>query len=324
MKNSLYLLLPIFIAAACNKSQNQPKASGVFEAQEIIISAETAGKILTLDINEGDELKAGTLVGGIDCENVSLQKAQVAASIEALAAKQNSAGPQVQILRETLNAQQKQLGVQNQQLSVLEKEQQRIENLVKAEAVPSKQLDDINGQIAILKRQIEATQSQLGITKQQIKSQEAQVAIGNRAIMSEQKPLQEKMAQMDNMIGKCGILNPTNGTVLTKYAEANEMTAPGKALYKIADLTTMTLRAYVSGSQLGELKLNQQVKVSIDNGESAMKTLNGTLVWIADKAEFTPKTIQTKDERANLVYAIKIKVKNDGYIKLGMYGEIAW
>lgn len=207
-------------------------------------------------------------------------------------------------------------------MRLLERERKRVDNLVKAEAVPSKQLDDVEGQIDILKKQIETTESQLTVFNQQIKSQIQQVSIQNRGVLSERKPLQERIAQMDDQLRRCNITNPFEGTVLVKYAAADEITAMGKPLYKIADLSTLTLRAYITGDQLAKVKLNQVVKVFVDNGKDDYKEVNGTVTWISGKAEFTPKTIQTKDERANLVYATKIKVKNDGYLKIGMYGEV--
>ncbi|WP_315821896.1 HlyD family secretion protein [Paraflavitalea speifideaquila] len=160
------------------------------------------------------------------------------------------------------------------------------------------------------------------VTQQQINVQRSNVGTQNRSILSEGKPLEKRIAQLDDQLKRSGVANPINGTVITKYAEAGEMTATGKALYKIADLSTMTLRAYITGTQLSQVKLNQPVKVLIDNGAKEYREYNGVITWISDKAEFTPKTIQTKEERANLVYAVKIKVKNDGYIKIGMYGEV--
>jgi HlyD family secretion protein len=148
------------------------------------------------------------------------------------------------------------------------------------------------------------------------------IATQNRIILSEGKPLEKRVAQLDDQLKKANIINPVNGTVITKYAEAGEMTSSGKALYKIADLSTMTLRAYITGTQLSQVKLGQTVKVLVDDGADKYKEIPGNITWISDKAEFTPKTIQTKDERANLVYAIKVKVKNDGYLKIGMYGEV--
>lgn len=316
---SLFLLLGF---AGCKSSDQDFDASGVFEADEVIISSESVGKILRFDVEEGSELKAGQVIGSVDCKNLSLQKAQVEASISALGQKTNDAAPQTQIVREQLISQQRQIATQREQLRILERERKRIDNLVKAEAVPAKQLDDIEGQIDILKKQIEATESQVSVLNQQIKSQQQQVSIQNRGVLSERKPLEERIAQVDDQLQRCTITNPIDGTVLVKYAAAEEVTATGKALYKIANLSTLTLRAYITGDQLGKVKLNQPVKVFVDNGKDAYKEVSGTVTWIASKAEFTPKTIQTKDERANLVYAAKIKVKNDGYLKIGMYGEI--
>lgn len=307
---------------SCNKDNNDFDATGVFDATEVIVSAETAGQILSLDIEEGSQLTAGQNVGLIDCENLDLQKAQLEASLDAISAKRNSAGPQVEVLKTQLNTQEKTLAAQREQLQVLEREQGRVENLVKADAVPTKQLDDVNGQVAVLTKQIAAAESQLAIIRQQMKAQQEQIAIANRAVMSETKPMEERIAQVQNMMDKCSIINPLNGTVLIKYAEANEVAAPGKALYKLADMTELKLRAYITNDQLAKLKLGQAVTVLIDNGEGGYRDLPGTVEWISDKAEFTPKTIQTKDERSNLVYATKIAVKNDGYLKLGMYGEV--
>ncbi len=322
MKRAYFSLFLLISLAACQSTDQEFDASGVFEADEVVISSEATGKILQLNIEEGAALKAGQTIGSVDCKNLSLQKAQIQASIEALGQKTNDATPQTQILREQLNTQQRQIATQREQMRLLERERKRLENLVKAEAVPSKQLDDVEGQIEILKKQIETTESQLAVLNQQIKSQQQQVSIQNRGVLSERKPLEERVAQFNDQLQRCTITNPVEGTVLVKYATTNEMTAMGKPLYKIANLSTLTLRAYITGDQLSKVKLNQAVKVFVDNGADAYKEVSGTVTWIASKAEFTPKTIQTKDERANLVYATKIKVKNDGYLKIGMYGEV--
>ena len=315
---SLYLILIL----SCKSNKDSFDASGVFEAEEIIVSAESTGKILCINVNEGDNLKAGQELGLIDCTNLSLQKSQVEASLKALNLKQNEASPQVQIYNSQMEGQRAALATQKQQMAVLEKEHKRAQNLVKAEAAPIKQLDDVEGQIEVLKKQMEVTQSQMGVISQQISSVKSQTSIQNRGIMSESEPLKARLAQFDDQIGRCKIINPVEGTVLVKYTEAQEVTSMGKPLYKLANLDIMTLRAYVSGSQLSNIKLDQEVNVYIDNGKDSYKELKGTISWISSQAEFTPKTIQTKDERANLVYAIKIKVKNDGYVKIGMYGEV--
>ncbi len=169
-------------------------------------------------------------------------------------------------------------------------------------------LDDVNAQLELLNRQYKATKSSLSITKESLRN--------------ETYPLQVQIEQIEDQIMKSKIVNPINGTVLTRYAKQSEITSNGKALYKIADLSEMTLRAYINGDQLGQVKLDQKVKVFVDKGDGKQKEMNGSIYWVSSKAEFTPKTIQTKDERANLVYAVKIKVQNDGYLKIGMYGEV--
>jgi HlyD family secretion protein len=308
MKKIYFLSILAFVTASCNNSKNQFDASGNFEASEVIVSSETGGKILTLTVKEGDTASANTIVGTIDAANIHLQKEQIEASVSALSEKTADASANVQLLRE-------QLAVQQSQLNNLQYEQKRVDNLVKQDAATSKQLDDINAQIDVVKKQ-------MNVTRQQINVQLNNTSQQNRTILSERKPLQKRAEQLQDQLKRANIVNPINGTVLTKYTEAGEITSPGKALYKIADLSTMKLRAYVSGAQLSQIKLGQQVKVYIDKGKNEYTELPGTISWISDKAEFTPKTIQTKEERANLVYAIKVDVKNNGYVKIGMYGEV--
>lgn len=302
------ILCAATLLTACNGNKVTYDASGSFEVDEVVVSAELTGKLLTFDLNEGDSIAKGKVIGTIDAQNLSLQKDQVQASIQALREKTADLTPQVKLLQD-------QLVVQQSQLDRLQREKQRTENLLKQDAATGKQLDDLNAEIDMLKKQMD-------VTRQQINVQRSNVGTQNRSILSEGKPLEKRVAQLDDQLKRADITNPINGTVITKYAEAGEMTATGKALYKIADLSTMTLRAYITGTQLSQVKLNQPVKVLIDNGAHAYREYPGVITWISDKAEFTPKTIQTKEERANLVYAIKIKVKNDGYIKIGMYGEV--
>ncbi len=301
-------LILITILAACSSNKNKFDASGTFEAEEVIVSAELSGKILSLQVEEGSTLAKDSIVGAIDAINVSLQKEQVEASIASLKEKTSDVSPQVKLLQDQLN-------VQQTRLNNLQNEKKRIENLLKEDAATGKQLDDIN-------YQIESVQKEMSVTKQQINVQRSATATQNRGILSEGKPLSKNVALFEEQLSKSKIVNPVNGTVLSKYMEAGEIATAGKALYKIADLSTITLRAYISGSQLSQVKLGQQVKVLVDDGKDKYKEFPGTISWIADKAEFTPKTIQTKDERANLVYAIKVEVKNDGYMKIGMYGEV--
>ena len=310
MKRRLQFLTAIssLILLSCNGEDNKFDATGTFEADEVIVSSELSGKILRFDVEEGQSFSKDSIVGIVDAENISLQKEQMEASIQALSEKTADVTPQVKLL-------ENQLAVQQSQLNNLLHEKTRIENLLKEDAATGKQLDDINAQVDVAKKNI-------NVTQQQINVQRNNVATQNRSILSEGKPLEKRVEQLDDQLKKANIINPVNGTVITKYVEAGEITSPGKALYKIADLSTMTLRAYITGTQLPQVKLNQVVKVLVDDGKDKYKELSGTITWISDKAEFTPKTIQTKDERANLVYAMKVKVKNDGFLKIGMYGEV--
>lgn len=294
MQKSFIIAAIALTLTACSGKKSQYDASGTFEAVETIISAEATGTLKEFSIEEGQELKAGQVIGYIDSVQLYLKKKQLQAQINAVLSKRPDVGAQIASFQE--------------QLKQAEHEQQRITNLLKADAATQKQLDDANAQIAIIKKQIEAQESSLGIT--------------SRSINEESSPLSIQIAQLNDQLSKCKIVNEVNGTVLTKYAEVNEMAVNGKALYKIADLSTIILRAYVTGGQLPGLKIDQPVTVLVDAPHDTYKDYQGTIQWISSKAEFTPKTIQTKDERANLVYAVKIRVKNDGFIKIGMYGEV--
>lgn len=326
MKSTITFVIPflVILFTACGNKNNKYDATGTFETDEIIVSAEANGKILRLDIEEGATLTRDSVVGNIDPSAIELQKEQATSSVEALAQKTNDPAPQINILESQMATQRKQIAVQEEQLKTLIKEQQRFKNLVDADASPIKQLDDITGQVNVQRQQIDASKSQLAVLQSQINSQRQAVAIQNRNIMSEKNPMQKRVAQIDDQLNKTRIINPISGTVLTKYADAGEYTTIGKAIYKIADLTTMKLRAYITGNQMAQVKLNQPVKVFVDDGKGKYRELPGTITWISDKAEFTPKTIQTKEERANLVYAIKVNVKNDGFLKIGMYGEVVF
>ncbi|NBB27817.1 HlyD family secretion protein [Cellulophaga sp. BC115SP] len=307
-KQFIFISLVSTLIFSCKKNEQTSDATGTFEATETIISSEVAGKILQLNLEEGDTLALAQKVGNIDVANLQLQEAQIEASIKSLPQKFNDASAQIKVL-------ENQIAVQKEQLHIQQREFQRLTNLVKSEAVPSKQLDDMEGAIALTKKQISVLESQ-------ISAQKTQVTIQNRSINSELSPLEKRADQVTDQIKRGEIINPVRGTVLTKYAEQYEMTAPGKALYKVADLSEMILKVYVSGNQLTKVQLNQPVKVLIDKAEGQSDTLQGKVYWIASKAEFTPKTIQTKEERANLVYAVKIRVKNTGALKIGMYGEV--
>ncbi|MBN8674724.1 MAG: HlyD family efflux transporter periplasmic adaptor subunit [Chitinophagales bacterium] len=300
--------LILLLLSSCKNGNGKFDATGTFEADEVIVSSELSGKILNFSVEEGQTIPKDSIVAVVDAANISLQKEQVEANILALSEKTADVSPQVRLL-------ENQLAVQQSLLNNLLHEQARIQSLLKQDAATGKQLDDITSQVDVAKKN-------MAVTQQQISVQRSNVATQNRGILSEGKPLEKRVAQLDDQLKRATILNPVNGTVITKYAEQGEITAAGKALYKIADLSTMTLRAYITGTQISQVKLGQAVKVLVDDGADKYKELTGTVTWIADKAEFTPKTIQTKEERANLVYAIKVKVKNDGYLKIGMYGEI--
>jgi len=282
------------LLTACNDNKASFDASGSFEAEETIISSEATGTIKQFSIEEGQIVEAGQEIGYIDSLQLYLKKKQLEAQVTAILGKKPNIPVQLSALQE--------------QLKTTEKERTRVANLVKGDAATPKQLDDINAQIEVLKKQIEAQQSTLSISSE--------------GLSKDIVPLQVQVEQLNDQLAKCKIINPANGTVLAKYAEANEMTTIGKPLYKIADLSNIILRAYITSNQLTKVKLNQKVKVLTDNGKGGYKETEGTVTWINDKAEFTPKTIQTKDERANMVYAVKIKVKNDGSYRVGMYGEI--
>lgn len=296
LQKAKMFLLPALslILFECGNGNGKFDASGTFESEEIIISAEAMGKIVQFNVEEGARLTQNQVVGVIDTLQLYLKKKQLEASVKAILSKQPDVAAQLAAIQE--------------QIKTAETERRRIENLVKSNAAATKQLDDVNAQIDLLNKQFNATKSSLMVTKQ--------------GLQSETYPLQIQIEQINDQLNKSKIINPVEGTVLTRFTKQNEVTTTGKALYKIADLSTMTLRAYVNGDQLEQIKLRQKVKVYVDKGEGDQKEMQGEIYWVSSKAEFTPKTIQTKDERANLVYAIKVKVINDGYLKIGMYGEI--
>lgn len=292
MKNIIWLL-PVFLIA-CQAEQNGFDASGTFEAREIIVSAENTGKLLELTVEEGMPMEANVIAARIDSTQLVLKKQQLQAQIQAILSRQPDQSTQLAAIQE--------------QIRTAEFEKSRLKNLVAGGAATQKQLDDINAQLSILEKQLEAQRSTLSKT--------------SSSIYADVLPLSIQIAQIDDQLNKCLVLNPIKGTVLTTYAEQGEMAMAGKPIYKIADLENMLLRAYISGDQLPGLKLGQNVQVRIDSGNKDYKTYEGKIQWIANEAEFTPKTIQTKDERAHLVYAIRISVPNDGNLKIGMYGEV--
>lgn len=294
MKTSIYILAATIVTCACSSDDNAYDASGTFEAVETIVSAEASGTIEKLDIEEGQQLKRGTTIGYIDSTQLYLKKKQLEAQIGAVLSRKPNMSAQLAALLE--------------ELQHAEREQRRISNLLQSDAATKKQLDDASAQVNIIKRKISAQESTLGIT--------------TASLVEETLPLRVQIEQLEDQLAKCRIINAVDGTVLAKYVEAYETATTGKPLYKVADLSTVILRAYITGNQFTQAKLNQKVTVLVDDENGEYKQYPGTVQWISNKAEFTPKTIQTKDERANLVYAVKIGVKNDGFLKIGMYGEV--
>lgn len=316
------ILSLILYLSACTSTEKSYDASGSFEAIERTISAEATGKIVSLNLEEGQLLKAGDTIGQIDITNLQLQAEQIESSINAIGKKTNDANPQIDIYKSQILTHQGQISTIKQQIEVLDKEINRFQNLVTAQAAPQKQLDDLMGQKSVLLKQLEVAQSQVVVLEAQINSAKRNVNIQNRSILSEVEPNEKRLEIINKQINDGSIISDYPGTVTTKLAYDGEFTAMGKPLYKIADLTDIILRAYISGDQLAQIKINDIVTVLTDDGSGGSKEKEGKVTWISNKGEFTPKTIQTKNERANMVYAIKIKVVNDGSYKIGMYGEV--
>lgn len=288
-----YTLLLLPTLHSCTGNGEKADAYGNFEAVELIISSEANGKLLSFQLEEGDDIEANRAIGYVDTIQLHLNKKQLQASISAIESKTQNVHVQIEVL-------------ENQKKNLI-REKIRVENLLAASAATTKQYDDIVGQLDVVDKQIAATKSQLNTA--------------NRGLLAEISPIEAKIEQIEDQIKKSVIINPTSGTVLSKFAYENEITAYGKPLYKIADLSNITLRAYVAGNQLSDLKIGQNVKVNIDQ-QDGMKELSGRVTWISSNAEFTPKVIQTKEERVNLVYAFKVLVNNNGELKIGMPGEI--
>ena len=301
------LITALAALIACNHKNNFD-ASGNFIADEVIVSAQQNGQLISYNVQEGQTLTEGQKVGQINTEVLQLQKQQVEATIATLKNKTLNPDDQAALIRSQYEVQKAQLEQQQHELS-------RIKQLVAGGAATQKQLDDLTAAVSQLQKQLAVTQNQLKASLTNINTQ-------NNSILSQEVPLQKNAEAVQAQINQGEIINPTTGTVLVNYALKGEIQTYGKPLYKIANTDTLTLKAYITGNQLPQVKLGQAVTVHTDAAEGEQHTYKGEITYIASKAEFTPKTIQTKDERANLVYAIKVKVKNDGYIKIGMYGEV--
>ena len=280
--------------SACGNGTPKYDATGTFETTEVLVSAEASGKLLYFNIEEGTVLKAGQEVGVVDTVQLYLKKLQLEANIKSVEEQRPD------IL--------KQVAATKEQITAAERERNRVANLLKVGAANQKQLDDADDQLEVLRKQLVAQNSTLSNSHQSLTWQSSSVGI--------------QVAQVEDQLKKCYITSPITGTVLAKYAEAGELTAVGTPLFKIADTQQMYLRAYITSEQLSQVKLGQKVTVFSDYGTDEHKQYPGVVTWISDTSEFTPKTILTKNERANLVYAVKIAVKNEGYLKIGMYGGV--
>lgn len=295
MKNTIYLaiFMALFISS-CTNHENANDASGVFEAIEVIVSSETNGKIMQFQISEGEEVAKNQEIGMIDSTQLHLSKLLLLANKEAIL----SGKPDV---KSQVDATQK-------EIDRLLQDKKRIEKLLAGDVATQKQLDDVNAQINILNARLIAQKKSLHTSVD--------------AINQNSHVVDAQIAQIKDQMSKCKISSPIDGVVLVKYAEEGELTGIGKPLFKVADLSEMILRAYITADQLEYISLGQEVEVSAEYGQEGIKKYQGIVNWISGKAEFTPKTIQTQDERANLVYAVKIRVPNDGFIKIGMYGGV--
>ncbi len=290
MKHTILLILVAALFSACNNNDEKSDAFGNFEADPVIVSSESTGKILQLNIEKGQTIEKGAVAALIDTIQINLKLKQIEAQKAAIIAKRQSIQAQVEVF-ET-------------QIKTLQVNRQRIEKMLKDGASTQKQLDDITGQINVLERQIESTRTQF------------------TSVNKELEVLDTQQASTADLLERCTVTTPANGTILETYVEQGELATPGKPLFKIVNLEKLTLKVYVSGAQLPAVKIGQTVDVLIDKTETENQTLQGKVAWISSEAEFTPKIIQTKTERVKLVYAVKVSVKNDGTLKIGMPGEI--
>ena len=291
MKKYISIATLAIVLSSCGGNKSKSDAYGNFETDETIVSSEVSGKILSLSVDEGAILKVGQKVATIDSVQLYLKREQLQAQKSISASKREQVQASIDVL--------------NQQLANAQKERVRMQNLVKESAAPANQLDDIDYSISVIQKQIASSKTQFSTINAEIASIDAQ------------------MAQTIDQLKKSYIENPTGGTVIEKYVEAGEIVTPGKAIYKIADMSSMYLRAYISGDKVGEVVIGKAVKVLIDNASGGVDTLQGAVSWVSSQSEFTPKIIQTRDERVNLVYAFKVKVANDkGVLKSGMPGEV--
>ncbi len=289
MKTNLLILIASVILTGCSNNRDEADAFGTFEATEVIVSAETSGRILRFDVSEGTEIEKDAEIALIDTTLFHLQEAEINAGMKSIRTRVNTIDSQNEILK--------------QQIANLNVNITRIENMLKDDAATKKQYDDLTGQVAVLEKQIAANNTQ------------------KSSVAAELSVYESKKATLDEQMTRSCVKSPIKGTIIEKYSEAGELTAPGRPLVKIADLSVMKLKVYVSGAQLGSIKIGQECTVRVDEGEKGDRSFTANISYISGKAEFTPKIIQTKEERVTLVYAVTIEVKNDGTMKSGMPGE---
>lgn len=320
--NMLSLFCAAVMTVSCGDKEKSYDATGTFEATEVTISAKATGELKQFDATEGQTVERDHLIGQIDTYQLTQKKQQLASSRTQLAANKRQLGSS----RQATNSQQldleKQVASIRQQIANARRERQRFAELVKDGAVARKQLDDIDYQIQVLERQLEATSDQIRSANASLTEQGAGIAAQMEGIDAQMEGIDAQQRQLDDQIANADITAPISGTIIEKYVERGEFVSVGKPLLKVADTDHLFIRAYLTSSQLQQVKVGQKVTVFADYGDGAKKAYEGQVTWISDHSEFTPKTIVTDDERADLVYAVKIAVQNDGYIKIGMYGEV--
>ena len=292
MKKIQLFALALLIVTACKNKGSQSDAYGNFEAIETIVSSESAGKLLTMEVKQGSTVQAGDLIAQIDTVELNLRKQQTISQLAASETKKQTISAQINVLKE--------------QKKNVQTTQQRIGKMFADQAATQQQLDDINGQANVIDKQISATNTQF------------------QQIGSEMDVINRQLDLIDEQLRKCRINSPISGTVLETYLETGELATPGKPILKMADLTNLELKVYVSGAQLSSVKLGNEATILIDSGKDEMQSASGKITWISSESEFTPKIIQTKEERVKLMYAVKVIVPNDGTLKIGMPGEVVF
>ena len=322
MKKTIVLICLVLVMTACGKKEKEYDVTGIFEATEVTISTKSTGELKLFNVMEGEQVENGNVIGRVDSYQLLMKKEQLETNRGQLSANKR----QLASSRNATDSRQldleKQLSSINQQIANAKREQQRFSELVRDGAVPRKQLDDINYQIKVLEKQLDATRDQIRSNNASLEEQSAGIEAQMDGVDAQVANLEAQIRQIDDQIANTEIIAPFTGTVLEKYVELGEFVTTGKPLFKMADTNSMFLRAYVTSAQLQNIKVGQDVKVFADYGDGKKKEYDGKISWISNQSEFTPKTILTDDERADLVYAIKVVFKNDGFVKIGMYGEV--